>query len=440
MMNVMRLFGVAVMVALVSAGCGSEPLPAPVVRESQVAPEPAPAPQLVDDVHRIKRNGTLSQLLRDAGLTGAEQAKWMTALQRGLDVRKLRANDVFHLWRSESGTVEQIVCDRSAWERVVIGKPQPRPVVVPFGDDAPMPVVRQPALEAVLQRDATEVASELVDIEVTQSLYQALIDSGWDAALAFELADVFAWDLDFYTDVQKGDRILALVDVRRRAGGAREFIQYGTLHAALYSGQVGKFSAYRFAQPDGRAAYFDESGRSLRKALLKSPLKYAHVTSKFGSRRHPVLGYTRQHAGVDLQASIGTPVWAIGDGKVSFAGWQNGYGKFVTVKHPNGLESAYAHLSQINVRVGQHVAQKTVIGASGNTGLSSGPHLHYGLKKNGVFVNPFSIKPERVEPLNDSELALFKKQIEPTKSKLGLPTLSAAQPSAVQAQPAQQTL
>lgn len=342
----------------------------------------------------IAKNGTLSQLLRGQKIADADA--WIAALAKATDLKKLRAGDGVRFVRSLDQTLQKIVLEKNAWEHAVVSRAGAN-------------------FTAAMQRDPTTVTTELVEIEVESSLYQALVGAGWDPAIAFDLADVFAWDLDFYSDVQKGDRVLALVDVRRResTGGPGEFIGYGALHGAVYDGQVGRFSAYHYN--DG---FYDETGHSLRKEFLKSPLKYAHVTSKFGSRKHPVLGYTRQHQGVDFQASVGTPVWAVGDGKVTFAGWQGGYGKFVTVRHPNGYETAYAHLSAINVRVGQHIAQKAVVGMSGNTGLSSGPHLHFGLKLGGTFINPFSLKPVRVEPLAQEEMPRFKQAIDGVQKRL----------------------
>ncbi|MCC6809448.1 MAG: M23 family metallopeptidase [Deltaproteobacteria bacterium] len=402
------------------SACAAEPIappPPPPVAIIEATPAPLPVIALSESTAKIKRNGTLSQLLRDEKI--AEQDQWIASLASVIDLRKLRASDAFHLFRDETGALKKLVLDRSVWERAIVAVAAPDVVVPPLAD-APVPPLRfQGALAAKLERDPTVVKTELMEIEITSSLYQALVDGDWDPAIAFDLADVFAWDLDFYSDVQRGDRVLALVDVRRREGESNAFIAYGKLHGAIYAGEVGRFSAYRYTTPSGEDTFYDENGRSLRKEFLKSPLKYAHVTSRFGSRKHPVLGYTRQHAGIDFAASVGTPVWAVGDGKVTFAGWQGGYGKFVTVRHPNGLETAYAHLSQINVRVGQHIAQKTVVGMSGNTGLSSGPHLHFGLKRGGQFINPFSLKPIRVEPLAADELPRFKEAIDGVMKRLG---------------------
>ncbi len=409
------------MIALGLSACSSAPATqdkapealSPASQPSAALAEPKRA--LTESIAKIKRNGTLSQLLRDEKVSDPQA--WISALGMAVDVRKLRATDAFHFFRSDDGVLVRLVLDRSVWERAVVEEGALPASVVPLAWILEPPMRLPGGLASRVDRDVTAVKSEVVEIEVTSSLYQAIVDAGWDPSIAYELADVFAWDLDFYSDVQRGDRAIALVDVRRRDSG--EFIGYGKLHGAIYVGQAGRFSAFRYVPTSGDETFYDENGRSLRKEFLKSPLKFAHVTSKFGSRRHPVLGYTRQHAGVDFSASIGTPVWAIGDGKVTFAGWQGGYGKFVTVRHPNGLESAYAHLSAINVRVGQRVAQKTVIGSSGNTGLSSGPHLHFGLKRGGAFINPFSLKPVRIEPLAETELPRFKEAIGNTLRKLG---------------------
>ena len=171
-------------------------------------------------------------------------------------------------------------------------------------------------------------------------------------------------------------------------------LRYGEVLAAEYQGEsVGTKRVFRWQLPDGEWSYFQEDGTSARKAFLKSPLKFAHVTSRFGRRFHPVLQYLKAHKGVDYAAAVGTPVWAVADGTVTARQHRPG-GNTVCVRHRNGLETCYLHLSSYGrgVRGGARVSQKQVIGYSGNTGRSTGPHLHFAMKRDGAFVNPLNQK------------------------------------------------
>ena len=147
-------------------------------------------------------------------------------------------------------------------------------------------------------------------------------------------------------------------------------------------------------------------------------MRYANVSSGFGNRRHPVLGYRKQHQGVDYAAPTGTPVWSVGDGTVSVAGWLGGCGKTVAVKHHSGLETVYCHLSSIAVRVGARVSQKQVVGAVGMTGIATGPHLHFAVKRAGAFLNPLGLKVPRDMPIDPRHRADFEAKLAPMRAAL----------------------
>jgi murein DD-endopeptidase MepM/ murein hydrolase activator NlpD len=197
---------------------------------------------------------------------------------------------------------------------------------------------------------------------------------------------------------------------------------------------VGTKRSFRYKLPDGTETFFTEDGLSARKTFLKSPLKYAHVTSGFGSRFHPVLNYVGNHNGVDYHAPIGTPVWAVSDGTVTRAGWDEGGGNVVCIKHAMSFESCYLHLSKILVKNGQRIAQKTVLAESGNTGkLTTGPHLHFGMKRGGKWVNPLNQNFPRADPLEKALMADFKASIADAAARL------AARPVATVSAPASAT-
>ncbi|MBL9039744.1 MAG: M23 family metallopeptidase [Archangium sp.] len=267
-----------------------------------------------------------------------------------------------------------------------------------------------------------EVRAEVVELNVTSSVWDAALAAGEKPDIAITLSDVFAWDIDFYRDVQKGDRMRALVEKTLHKG---RVIDYGRVLAAEYVGSsIGTKKSFRYRLPDGSDSYFTEDGQSARKTFLKSPLKFARVTSGFGSRFHPILNYVGSHNGVDYGTPTGTPVWAVADGTVTRAGWDNGGGNMVCVRHVLSLETCYLHLSKISVKNGERVAQKTVIGESGSTGLSTGPHLHFALKRGGRFVNPLNQNFPRAEPLPRTLLTDFTTQVSELASRLAAKSLA----------------
>ncbi len=265
------------------------------------------------------------------------------------------------------------------------------------------------AFEARQVEKTVETVVDHVAATVDSSLWNAVMATGERAALIPGFVDIFAWEIDFYRDVQAGDEFEILVEKRYVDG---DFVGYGDILAARYTNLGMEHAAYlRPREDDGAAFYYDSEGQSMRKQLLKAPLKYGRVTSGFGQRRHPILGYSRQHNGVDYGVPTGTPVWTVGDGRVVRAGWAGGYGRLVVVEHMNGWSSQYAHLSKINVKVGQKIRQKDVIGHVGSSGLATGPHLHYELKKNGSFVNPATQRFERAKSLTGDDLVEFRSRV-----------------------------
>jgi murein DD-endopeptidase MepM/ murein hydrolase activator NlpD len=231
---------------------------------------------------------------------------------------------------------------------------------------------------------------------VGSSLYEAIKRSGESTTLVGWFVDTFAWDLNFYTDSQAGDRFKIIVE-KKFLGG--RFYKYGRVLAAEYSGRTGTFRAFWFQPSNGSpGSYFTEHGESIVKSMLKTPLKYVRVSSAFDRHRfHPILHTEKAHLGVDYAAPLGTPVWATTGGRVSFVGPRGGAGNAVILDHANGMSSTYMHLSKFarGLAVGQSVRQKQVIGYVGMTGLATGPHLHFSIRVNGAFVDPLKLKPAR---------------------------------------------
>ena len=257
------------------------------------------------------------------------------------------------------------------------------------------------------------------------SLFGAIEAAGGTVDLALALADVFSGDIDFNTELQPGDTFAVVVDQQFRE--ANVFAGYGPIIAAEFSNDGRQLRAVRFEPAEGQPAYFDEQGISMRRFMLKSPLKFDPVvTSGFSRNRlHPVLGETRAHLGVDYRAPVGAPVVAVAHGVVVSAGANGAAGRMVQLRHANGFETEYLHLSSIAVRTGTRVQQGDLIGRVGATGLVTGPHLDYRVKKNGAFINPLTASRSMPpgEPVPAAETAAF--QSARDRALAALPTPSA---------------
>lgn len=225
--------------------------------------------------------------------------------------------------------------------------------------------------------------------------------------LAFQLSDIFAWDIDFTTDLRNGDTFKIVVEGLYLNG---EFKKYGKILSAEFINNGETYKAYRFRY-NGRTDCYDDDGKSLRRSLLKAPLSFRRISSGFSHRRfHPILKIYRPHLGVDYAAPAGTPVSVIGDGTVIFAEYKGQNGNIVIIKHPNGYKTYYGHLSKFRkgIKKGVKVKQDQILGYVGSTGLATGPHLDYRIKINNRFVNPLTLKMPRGKSIPKTLLAEFK--------------------------------
>jgi murein DD-endopeptidase MepM/ murein hydrolase activator NlpD len=255
------------------------------------------------------------------------------------------------------------------------------------------------------------VAPALARGTIKDSLYQSAIDQNIDFELALELADIFAWDIDFFVDLRPGDNYEFLYEQKYEAG---KLVGNGRIIAAHFNNDSSRHLAYYYKVPGRTADYYDREGKSLRKQFLKSPLRYSRISSGYSSRRlHPILKIYRPHPGIDYAAPIGTPVATVGDGRVIFRGWRNGYGRCITIRHNNHYITTYGHLSRYAAqsKVGSMVKQGEVIGYVGASGLASGPHLDFRMKKDGSYVNPLKMRFPAALPVPESCMGDFKKRI-----------------------------
>ncbi len=261
----------------------------------------------------------------------------------------------------------------------------------------------------LVERNGDEFISRIEDIQydvevvsrkgvIKSSFYSSGVDAGLTPRIIMELAGIFAFDVDFVNSIQEGDSFAVVYERLARNG---ELVGTRDIVAARFTTSGEEFYAYRVEDEEGKVLHYGPDGGSSRRLLLKSPLNFKRISSNFGNRKHPISGDWRKHKGIDLAASTGTPVESVGDGKVIQAGWNGGYGKYIRIRHSAGYETAYAHLSKINVSKGDTVKQGELIGAVGSTGNSTGPHLHYEMHFNGTIVHPFNTDTPKEEPILD---------------------------------------
>ena len=265
-----------------------------------------------------------------------------------------------------------------------------------------------------------EIYIEQAQATIDSSLFLAGARAGLPDNLIMELADIYGHVIDFVYEIREGDRFIVTFEKRYLDG---EFIEYGNILAAEFVNSGESFLAVRYTDSQGDTGYYDESGVSLRKAFLRAPLNFRRISSNFKlARKHPILGRMRAHKGTDYAASTGTPIYAAGDGKITFRGTKGGYGRTVIIKHGNSIETRYAHLSRYGrYKRGQKVKQGQVIGYVGMSGLATGPHLHYEFIVSGVHRNPRTIldKLPKAKTLPKAEIARFESIAEPLIASLG---------------------
>jgi murein DD-endopeptidase MepM/ murein hydrolase activator NlpD len=353
---------------------------------------PVAPPPLVE--HEVTIDRPLGAQLAGLGVAPGSIKELVAAFEGVLDFRRIRQGaKLTATVRTADGRLERLGYSTGPLERYeatrdTAGKLTARKLVVP------------------VRVQVAEIGAEL-----KVSLYQAMQRAGETSELVASLVDAFAFDIDFYKDPRPGDRFRVIVE-KRYTGDT--FIDYGRLLAAEYvSARHGKtFRVFWFGPNDAPwASYFDEQGQNTRKTFLKTPLKFARVSSKFDpKRKHPILKYTRAHNGTDFAAKTGTPVWAMADGVIRSADFDRGYGNVVVIAHKDGLMSFSAHLSRVakGISRGVKVKQKQIVGYVGSTGLSTGPHLHFGVKRNGAWVDFEKLKLPRDPPVPASQMAAFR--------------------------------
>ncbi len=306
--------------------------------------------------------------LQKFGLSAEDAASASAAAQHAFNLRQVRAGNTITVNRSVDGDLREIDYKIDA-DRMLKITPA------------------QSGFAAEVQEIPSKIEVAAVTGQIDDSLFNAVAQAGESAELAMHLAQIFGYDLDFYTDPRKGDTFRVVLEKKKYSKG--QFAGYGKIFAAEYNNGGKKYQALLFHDEFGRPGYYTAEGKSLQKIFLRSPLKFsAPVTSHFSRARfHPILKIVRAHMGTDYGAPVGTPVQAIGSGRVVFAGAKSGEGNMVQIAHANGYETRYLHLSRLFVRIGERIEIGKTIGLVGSTGLSTGPHLDFRILQRGQYKN-----------------------------------------------------
>ena len=359
--------------------------------ESSTSGDVASGPRTIDG--QIAANDNLSAILQRAGIPRSDIYAITRALATKADPETVRIGQPYRIVLDASGRCQRFEYEHRRLASVVVTR-----------DEAQGFVAEEITRE--VQRDTVAYAGS-----VSQSLTEAVLRQGAHESLVSLLVDVFAHDINFFIDTRQGDRFRCLVT---RVQSDNEFVRYERVLAAEYTGGVGTFQVFWWSpNKANNGRYVDEQGRGVARTLLKTPLKYARVSSEFNPKRmHPILHRVKGHNGVDFAAPTGTPVWAAATGKMVFRDRKGGAGNMVILSHANGMRTLYMHLDHFRKgqKVGDTIAQKTVIGYVGSTGLATGPHLHFAVTVGGRYVDPLSMKKHRGPGVPKGQRSRFRRE------------------------------
>ena len=332
--------------------------------------------------YRIQRKDTLFEILHRMGTPLMNISDLIQTLKKLYPIKSLKP-----------GSEIKIQIDRKNGEV--------RRLEYPIDQDTLLVVNNSPqGLTTIKQEIEFETRLSVIAGRIRTSFFEDAIQAGLNSQLVLNLADIFGWDIDFSVDIREGDSFRVLLEDNYKDG---KFVYTKRILAAEFMNQGREYTLFYFKDHDGIEGYYDSAGRSVRKQFLKSPLRYSRISSSFSNRRfNPILKIYRPHYGIDYAAPTGTPIEAVCDGKVTFAGWKGGYGNCITIQHSATYASNYGHLSHFaqGVKAGAKVKQGEIIGFVGSTGLATGPHLDFRIAENGAFINPFNLKNIDTEGLN----------------------------------------
>lgn len=366
------------------------------VASLQLASVPTGALPVVTPLDReveIKSGDALSSVMEKEGIGQTEAREIIKAMEDHFDPRRIKIGQKIAMHFDETADQAQ------QFREMAIKLDSLKTLVVARADRGFNARIDEKQVEKKLK-------AKQATIEV--SLSGSAEKAGIPQAIVAEAIRIYSWNVDFQRDIRANDALEVLYESYETAEG--HVAKNGNILYAKLTLGGREIPLYRFEMQDGRIDYFQPDGRSIKRTLMKTPINGARMSSGFGKRRHPVLGYTKMHKGVDFAARTGTPIFAAGDGVIEKAGWFSSYGKYVRIRHNSQLKTAYAHMSKIKstLKPGTRVTQGQVIGYVGTTGRSTGPHLHYEVLSNGRQVNPRSVNLPTGEELTGNDKARFK--------------------------------
>lgn len=348
---------------------------------------------------RVQNGDTLSTLFAQVGLGASTLHDVINSSKDAKQLTRLKVGQVLDFNFGADGQLETIHSKLSDLESITLSKNDK-------GFSFKREVVK-PDVETTYARGV-----------INSSLFLSAKRAGLSHSLTMDLANVFGYDIDFAMDIREGDEF-ELIYERKVVNGKQ--VGTGNILSARFTNRGKTFTAVRYTDKQGNSSYYNANGESMRKAFIRTPVDFARISSRFSTgRRHPVLNKIRAHKGVDYAAPRGTPIKAAGDGRVTLAGRNGGYGNTVIIQHGQRYRTLYAHMNGFakGVRTGSHVKQGQIIGYVGTTGLSTGPHLHYEFQVNGVHVDPLSQKLPMADPIAKSEKARFLQISKPLMAKM----------------------
>lgn len=383
-----------------SAAKGPETSP-PLLPKTLMKPAADPPNPVIERRFIVEKGDTLTTVLRRAGVSHSDAHAAVRAFSKKHDPRYIRVGQELRI--RFKVTAEDILSDKSdggTFDGFDYSPAFNKEVRVVRGSGLPFDatVANRPVTRHVLRSEGI----------IHSSLYLAGKKAGLSPATLAELIRAYSWDVDFQRGIRKGDKFEVMFNIFVNKDG--KIVRSDEILFAALTLQGRRKNIYRFKDGQGGFEYFDERGHSAQKALMRTPIDGARLSSGFGRRRHPILGYTKMHRGVDFAAPKGTPIYAAGNGIVEMAQRNGGYGKYVRIRHNGTYKTAYAHMSRYGrgIRKGKRVHQGQVIGYVGTTGRSTGNHLHYEIMRNGRKLNPMSIKMPSGRKLVDRELSRYR--------------------------------
>lgn len=353
---------------------------------------------------KVSKGDTLVGLLTGVGVPKDEAKNTYDVVKTIFNPRKL-----------DVGSVVRVKIDKNSNDEIVISE-----FKLPMSALSTLELTRTKDDQFNIKKISVPITKRLARAGgiIDGSIYKTGADVGIPASMLNDIITAYSYDVDFQRDVKKGDSIDVLFERMETKDG--KVVGNGNLVFSELSLGNRDIKIYRYTDKNGNADFYNEKGESIRKALLRTPINGARITSAFGMREHPISGYTKMHRGVDFGAPIGTPIYAAGDGVVESASVKNGYGNYLKIRHNPKYESAYAHLSRFasGVSPGKKVKQGQIVAYVGMTGATTGPHLHYEILVNNEQVNPANVKFKTGNVLQGKELASFRSNMNKIEAKL----------------------